>query len=105
MQVLTDGLRVNDVANSTYVLWQFSDDGVARGLGNFDVPSAQVGLARVGELPPEGGVVSRFAVSLERGRRATEPGRVRAGRRRPLTRNRFPSCVGDRVRCRAFPGD
>jgi hypothetical protein len=69
VQVVSDGLPRNDVPRNVYVLWRVGDDNVPRALGAFDVGDTEIALHRAGELPADGTVVTRFAVSIEPGRR------------------------------------
>jgi anti-sigma-K factor RskA len=67
IQVIAQGLRVNDRSDSTYVVWGVrSDEPVA--LGVFDVVRTQMDLRTVGSTETGLDDFSGYAVSLEPGR-------------------------------------
>jgi hypothetical protein len=69
IQVITHGLRVNDTADSVYVVWGMrSDTPVA--LGTFDVVHTQMDLRTVGSTLTGLDDFSGYGISLEPGRRA-----------------------------------
>jgi hypothetical protein len=72
VQVVTDGLAVNDRARSVYVVWGMRDSTPVA-LGTFDVMRPQTDLRTVGSADETGlDGFSAYAVSLERGREAPE---------------------------------
>lgn len=66
--VVADGLRPNDAARTTYVLWALPSSGAAPlAVGRFDVATTGLDLQTVsGEPPPRD--IAAFAVSREPGR-------------------------------------
>jgi anti-sigma-K factor RskA len=77
LQVVTDGLRVNDSSSNTYVVWGVPGAGAPVALGTFDVVSRQMDLRTVGSTPPDPDDYSTFAVSIEPGREAPpEPSEI-----------------------------
>ena len=76
VQVVTQGLRPNDVRDQTYVVWGLGS-GTAAPLGTFDVTSPQPALRTVGSGPSGLDAYTGYAVSLEPGRSAPpEPSRI-----------------------------
>ena len=69
VQVVTQGLRPNDVQDQTYVVWGTGAGGPAP-LGTFDVTSPQPALRTVGSGPSGLDAYTGYAVSLEPGRSA-----------------------------------
>jgi hypothetical protein len=69
VQVVTQGLRPNDVQDQTYVVWGTGAGGAAP-LGTFDVTSPQPTLRTVGSGPSGLDAYTGYAVSLEPGRSA-----------------------------------
>ena len=69
VQVVTQGLRPNDVRDQTYVVWGLSG-GTPAPLGTFDVTSPQPALWTVDSAPSGLDVYTGYAVSLEPGRSA-----------------------------------
>jgi anti-sigma factor RsiW len=69
VQVVTQGLRPNDVRDQTYVVWGLSG-GTPAPLGTFDVTSSQPALRTVGSAPSGLDAYTGYAVSLEPGRSA-----------------------------------
>ncbi|SNS62509.1 Putative zinc-finger [Geodermatophilus saharensis] len=76
VQVVTDGLRVNDSSDSTYVVWGIAGDGPVA-LGTFDVISPQTDLRTVESAPTGSDAYDAYAISIEPGRQApAEPSEV-----------------------------
>ncbi|MGY1695889.1 anti-sigma factor domain-containing protein [Geodermatophilus sp. SYSU D00814] len=76
VQVVTDGLRVNDSSDSTYVVWGIAGDGPVA-LGTFDVISPQTDLRTVGSAPTGSDAYAEYAISIEPGRQVpAEPSDV-----------------------------
>jgi hypothetical protein len=69
VQVVTQGLRPNDVQDQTYVVWGTGAGGPAP-LGTFDVTSPKPALRTVGSGPSGLDAYTGYAVSLEPGRSA-----------------------------------
>ncbi len=69
VQVVTHGLRVNDTAAQTYVVWGITGDTPVA-LGTFDVLRPQMDLRTVGSASTGLDDYSAYAVSLEPGRQA-----------------------------------
>jgi anti-sigma factor RsiW len=69
VQVITHGLRVNNAAQSTYVVWGIRPDK-AVALGTFDVVHTQIDLRTVGSSPIALADFPSYGISLERGRQA-----------------------------------
>nr|WP_218860689.1 anti-sigma factor [Petropleomorpha daqingensis] len=70
VQVVTDGLAVNDRTQSVYVVWGMRDSGAVP-IGTFDVDRAQMDLSTVGSSDESGlDGYPAYAISLERGRSA-----------------------------------
>ncbi|WP_448619748.1 anti-sigma factor [Geodermatophilus sp. URMC 65] len=69
VQVVTQGLRPNDVQDQTYVVWGTGAGGAAP-LGTFDVTSPQPALRTVVSGPSGLDAYTGYAVSLEPGRSA-----------------------------------
>ena len=69
VQVVSQGLRPNDVQDQTYVVWGTGAGGPAP-LGTFDVTSPQPALRTVGSGPSGLDAYTGYAVSLEPGRSA-----------------------------------
>jgi hypothetical protein len=71
VQVVADGLAVNDRTRFVYVVWGMRDSGAVP-LGTFDVVRTQMDLRTVGSTDESGlDGYKAYAISLERGR--TEP--------------------------------
>jgi hypothetical protein len=68
LQVVTDGLPVNDETAETYVLWGIRGSGAPEAVGTFDVDRSRLDLNDVGSLPTGSDGYDQFAVSLEPGR-------------------------------------
>ncbi|GAB3344166.1 anti-sigma factor domain-containing protein [Modestobacter lapidis] len=74
VQVVADGLPVNDGSSDTYVVWGVPRSGAPVALGTFDVVSRQIDLRAVGSTETGLDDYSTFAVSIEPGREApSEP--------------------------------
>jgi anti-sigma-K factor RskA len=69
VQVVTDGLAVNDTSRFVYVVWGMRDNTVAA-LGTFDVLRSQMDLRTVGSDQTGLDGYPAYAISLERGRQA-----------------------------------
>ena len=69
VQVVTQGLRPNDVQDQTYVVWGTGAGGAAA-LGTFDVTSPQPAVRTVVSGPSGLDAYTGYAVSLEPGRSA-----------------------------------
>lgn len=67
LQVVSQGLPVNDDTAETYVLWGVGDDAPVP-LGTFDVNRSRLDVQAVVSPPTGAGSFSQFAVSLEPGR-------------------------------------
>ena len=67
LQVVSQGLPVNDDTAETYVLWGVADD-VPVPLGTFDVNRSRLDVHAVVSPPTGAGSFSQYAVSLEPGR-------------------------------------
>lgn len=70
VSLVVDGLKPNDRANSTYVLWQKGSYGVVRAVGTFDVRGTGVDVVQNLALARDVRGVEGFAVTREPGRRA-----------------------------------
>ena len=76
LQVVSQGLSVNDDVAETYVLWGVGDDGPVP-LGTFDVNRSRLDVQPVLSPPTGPGSFSQYAVSLEPGRQPPpEPSEV-----------------------------
>ena len=69
VQVVADGLPVNDTGDSTYVVWGM-DDGTPVPLGTFDVVTPQIDLRTVGSSTTGLDQYGAYAISIEPGREA-----------------------------------
>jgi negative regulator of sigma E activity len=69
VDVVTHGLRVNDAAHTTYVVWGVQSNGPVP-LGTFDVVHTQMDLRTVGSTRTGLDDFAAYAVSLEPGRQA-----------------------------------
>lgn len=69
VQVLAQGLPVDDTLTQTYVLWGMRD-GVPTAVGTFDVDRPQMGLSAVGSVQAGATDFPAYAISLEPGRQA-----------------------------------
>jgi anti-sigma-K factor RskA len=67
--VITHGLKVNDAADTTYVLWGMQA-GQPVALGTFDVAHTQMDLRTVGSTRTGLDQFAAYAISLEKGHRA-----------------------------------
>lgn len=67
MQVVTQGLSVNDDSEEVYVLWGIGDDAPVA-LAAFDVDRSRTDVQAVGSGPTGVGPFAQYAVSLEPGR-------------------------------------
>ena len=67
LQVVSQGLPVNDDSAETYVLWGVGNDG-AVALGTFDVDRSRLDVHAVVSPPTGAGSFAQYAVSLEPGR-------------------------------------
>jgi anti-sigma-K factor RskA len=77
VQVVADGLPVNDSSSDTYVVWGVPGAGAPVALGTFDVVTRQMDLRTVGSAPTGLDEYSTYAVSLEPGREApAEPSEI-----------------------------
>jgi anti-sigma-K factor RskA len=77
VQVVADGLPVNDSGSDTYVVWGVPGTGAPVALGTFDVISRQMDLRTVGSTSTGPDDYSTFAVSIEPGRQAPpEPSEI-----------------------------
>ncbi len=70
VQVVAEGLPVNDSSSDTYVVWGVPEDGDPVALGTFDVVSPQMDLRTVGSTESGLDDYSAYAVSIEPGREA-----------------------------------
>ena len=70
VQVVAEGLPVNDSSSDTYVVWGVPRDGDPVPLGTFDVTSQQMELRTVGSTTTGLDDYSTYAVSIEPGREA-----------------------------------
>ncbi|PRY50622.1 anti-sigma-K factor rskA [Geodermatophilus tzadiensis] len=76
LQVVTDGLTVNDSSDSTYVVWGVAGETPVP-LGTFDVVSSQTDLRTVGSASTGLDDYEGYAISIEPGRQApAEPSDV-----------------------------
>ena len=76
LQVVSQGLPVNDDTAETYVLWGVGDDAPVP-LGTFDVERSRLDVQPVVSPPTGAGSFSQYAVSLEPGRQPPpEPSEV-----------------------------
>jgi hypothetical protein len=69
VQVVTQGLPVDDTLTETYVLWGMRN-GVPTALGTFDVGHPQMDVRPVGSAQAGPAQFSAYAISLEPGRQA-----------------------------------
>lgn len=69
IQVVTDGLEVNDSDDSTYVVWGMGTDQAVP-IGTFDVVHSQIDLRTVGSTASGLDDYSAYGISLEPGRQA-----------------------------------
>lgn len=67
LQVVADGLRVNDSSDSVYVVWGMAEDTPVA-LGTFDVVSPQTDLRTVGSASTGLDGYAAYAISIEPGR-------------------------------------
>ncbi len=67
LQVVSQGLAVNDDSDQIYVLWGVGDEGPVA-LGAFDVERSGTDVQAVGSGPTGVGPFAQYAVSLEPGR-------------------------------------
>ncbi|MCZ2814652.1 anti-sigma factor [Modestobacter sp. VKM Ac-2984] len=73
LQVLADGLPVNDPSESTYVVWGLPD-GPPVAIGTFDVVTSEIDLRTVGSAATGLDEYPAYGVSIEPGRQApSEP--------------------------------
>jgi anti-sigma-K factor RskA len=70
VQVVADGLAVNDDNAQTYVVWGLADGGLPTALGTFDVVTAEMDLRTVGSSQTGLDDYPLYAISLEPGREA-----------------------------------
>ena len=76
VQVLAEGLPVNDVSDETYVVWGMRDSSPVA-IGTFDVVSPGMDLRTVGSTATGLDDYSQYAISIEPGRDApTSPSEV-----------------------------
>ncbi len=76
LDVVTQGLRVNDRSLTTYVVWGMTGDGPVA-LGTFDVETPQTAVETIGSTATGLDDYDVYAISLEPGRRApAEPSSV-----------------------------
>jgi hypothetical protein len=71
-QVVTWGLRRNDAAATTYVLWGVQQQNTPVALGTFDVVTSGIDLRTVGAARTGLDGYGAYAISLEQGRRAPQ---------------------------------
>jgi anti-sigma-K factor RskA len=77
VQVVADGLPVNDSGSDTYVVWGVPGTGGPVALGTFDVVTPQIDLRTVGSTGSGPDDYTTFAVSIEPGRQAPpEPSEI-----------------------------
>jgi hypothetical protein len=69
VDLIMQGLAVNDPRSTTYVLWSM-DDGNAESLGTFDVTSSQTAMETVGSGSTGFDQHGIYGISLEPGRKA-----------------------------------
>jgi hypothetical protein len=69
VDLITNGLAVNDRASTTYVLWNMSGNA-AQPLGTFDVTSSQMGMKTVGSGLTGVDSFDTYGISIEPGRKA-----------------------------------
>ena len=69
VNLIMQGLAVNDPGSNTYVLWSM-DDGNAESLGTFDVTSSQIAMKTVGSGSTGFDQHDIYGISLEPGRKA-----------------------------------
>lgn len=69
VDLITQGLAVNDRASTTYVLWSM-DNGNAEALATFDVTSSRMAMKTVGSGSTGFGQHGIYGISLEPGRKA-----------------------------------
>jgi len=69
VQVVANGLPVNDSHDHTYVVWGM-EDGMPKALGTFDVVTAQMDLRTVGSTGTGLDEYSAYGISIEPGRQA-----------------------------------
>jgi hypothetical protein len=73
VQVLTDGLAVNDAGSTTYVIWGIGGNG-PEALGTFDVDRSQMSLRTVGSGQTGLDDFAQYGISIEPGQEApSEP--------------------------------
>ena len=73
LQVVTDGLSVNDADETTYVVWGMGE-GAPVPLGTFDVPRSQIDVRTVGSPATDLDGFALYGISLEPGQEApSEP--------------------------------
>jgi hypothetical protein len=70
VQVVADGLAVNDDNSETYVVWGMADGGLPTALGTFDVVTPQMDLRTVGSEQTGLDDYPLYAISIEPGREA-----------------------------------
>ena len=68
VQVVSQGLAVNDETEETYVLWGVREGSEPEAVGTFDVARSRLDLDRVGSARTGSEDFDGYAVSLERGR-------------------------------------
>ena len=69
VQVVADGLAVNDSHDHTYVVWGLGDD-LPKALGTFDVVTSELDLRTVGSTGTGLDDFTEYGISLEPGRQA-----------------------------------
>jgi hypothetical protein len=69
LQVLTQGLAVNDAENTTYVVWGL-DGGAPEALGTFDVERSQMSVRTVGSGRTGLDEFAQYGISIEPGQEA-----------------------------------
>jgi Anti-sigma-K factor rskA len=73
LQIVTDGLSVNDADETTYVVWGLGE-GAPVPLGIFDVPRSQIDVRTVGSPATDLDGFRQYGISLEPGQEApSEP--------------------------------
>ncbi|WP_369137773.1 anti-sigma factor domain-containing protein [Modestobacter versicolor] len=70
VQVVSEGLPVNDDDTETYVVWGVPDGGDPEALGTFDVVTPQMDLRTVGSAETGVDDYAVYAISIEPGRQA-----------------------------------
>lgn len=69
LQVVTDGLSVNDADDTTYVVWGI-EEGAPTALGTFDVRRSEIDVRTVGSPSTDVDGFQQYGISLEPGQEA-----------------------------------